>query len=653
VVAEQFAHRRQDTCGRSDGVGDPVQEALGEVAVARLVLADGDVTHAAAHVAGALFDEPALPEAHELLRELAALDPAGGTGLYGPDEQGGMFAGSAAALAHLKAAAGDVDEAVSLLLQVAAGQPDRPWGASAPWLSPGLSARLDPDGFAAAVMQTAQTLDRTLGDPRLAAMGPFAELARAVTAAHPQHGVLLWASSAFMRRLREFDEAIDWASRAWTLERSLPAAAVLGSAWCRVGREAETVELWTSVLRDHPDVEMHVDLGELLARMGRFDEAEEWIRRGLAIDPAHPTAGPAVHGVRWARDRDVAHLVALADHVRAHPDHPYAESLLAGACDGVWLRHVPFPTEAVTKVLPLLLERGSAEDTDGMRFDVSALEVPSAVRAVHLRYPRLEVTVRSVREPDMRVPLRPAKYTVWSYPSGATEARPVPGPPAPEVAAAVAGVAQVGWTHPAAAYDQAVLLAGCPLEDLLGVLVHPPAAPDATEAGPAYSREHAALWLRVVQVWACLGIAHHQADEPWERSVRREVLVDLAFGPEDWVSDAALFALVATAWLVPDVRDDVAELVGHRFRDAMTAARTREVSVLSSLADLVLATPSMPAAPRDLARRCREAEEGERERERERDPEHRPEPAEERPEPDPARRRSLFGRWRRGARRDR
>ncbi|MGR6998606.1 hypothetical protein ACU686_11745 [Yinghuangia aomiensis] len=61
MVAEQFAHRRQDTCGQSDGVGDPVQEALGEVAVARLVLADGDVAHAAAHVAGALFHEPRLP----------------------------------------------------------------------------------------------------------------------------------------------------------------------------------------------------------------------------------------------------------------------------------------------------------------------------------------------------------------------------------------------------------------------------------------------------------------------------------------------------------------------------------------------------------------------------------------------------------------
>ncbi|MGR6998607.1 tetratricopeptide repeat protein [Yinghuangia aomiensis] len=341
-----------------------------------------------------------------------------------------MFAGSAAALAHLKAAAGDADGAVALLLQVAAGQPDRPWGGSAPWLAPGLAARLDPDGFAAAVMQTAQTLDRTLGDPRPAAMGPFAELARAMTAVYPQHGVLLWASSAFMRRLGAFDEAIDWASRAWTLERSLPAAAVLGSAWCRVGREAETVELWTSALRDHPDdVEMHVDLGELLARMGRFDEAEEWIRRGLAIDPAHATAGPAVHGVRWARDHDVAHLVALADHLRAHPDHPYADRLLAGACDGVWLRHVPFPTEAVTKVLPLLLERDSAEDTERVRFDVSALEVPSAVRAVHVRYPQLEVTVQSVREPDMRVPLRPGKYAVWSYPSGATAARPVPGPP--------------------------------------------------------------------------------------------------------------------------------------------------------------------------------------------------------------------------------
>jgi hypothetical protein len=48
--------------------------------------------------------------------------------------------------------------------------------------------------------------------------------------------------------------------------------------------------------------------------------------------------------------------------------------------------------------------------------------------------------------------------------------------------------------------------------------------------------------------WVCLSILHHATDEPWAASTRRQVLIDLAFGVEDWVSDSALFALVAAAY---------------------------------------------------------------------------------------------------------
>src|SRR5205085_3920918 len=51
-------------------------------------------------------------------------------------------------------------------------------------------------------------------------------------------------------------------------------------------------------------------------------------------------------------------------------------------------------------------------------------------------------------------------------------------------------------------------------------------------------------WYRLMQPWVCLGILHHVEAEPWPASTRRAVLVDLAFGVEDWVSDSALFALV-------------------------------------------------------------------------------------------------------------
>jgi hypothetical protein len=102
--------------------------------------------------------------------------------------------------------------------------------------------------------------------------------------------------------------------------------------------------------------------------------------------------------------------------------------------------------------------------------------------------------------------------------------------------------------------------------------------------------------------FACLGIAHHRADEPWQGSRRRAVLLDLLSGPEDWVSEAAAFAVVATAWVDPAVREDAGLRVAARMLDAATAYRTREVTVLGSLCRLVLLCPWLDATYTGLAR---------------------------------------------------
>jgi hypothetical protein len=123
--------------------------------------------------------------------------------------------------------------------------------------------------------------------------------------------------------------------------------------------------------------------------------------------------------------------------------------------------------------------------------------------------------------------------------------------------------------------------------------------------------------VRGVQAWACLGLAHHRADEPWPASRRREILADLLNGPEDWVTEAAGLALVATAWVEPTTRHDVQELVVRRMLDGAQAGRSREVTILASLCELVLALPDLDdrfaALARDLLaaeRSSGEADEG-------------------------------------------
>jgi len=137
-----------------------------------------------------------------------------------------------------------------------------------------------------------------------------------------------------------------------------------------------------------------------------------------------------------------------------------------------------------------------------------------------------------------------------------------------------------------------------PLQDLLGLLGHLPEPPD-TPRWRHLATSTPTYWYRLMQPWVCLGILHHAGHEPWATSTRREVLVDLAFGVEDWVADAALFALVTAAYREPDLRPEVRHLVRARL-DAAVAAK-RLVTIEASLARLMLVTPGCGADDRAVA----------------------------------------------------
>ncbi|HEY0696354.1 MAG TPA: tetratricopeptide repeat protein, partial [Micromonospora sp.] len=82
---------------------DPRLSAEGELALARLALDGGDLSHAAGHLAAALVHAPAMPEVHEMLARLAARTD-GGLDLFPLGQP--AFVGTVVARAHLLAAAG-------------------------------------------------------------------------------------------------------------------------------------------------------------------------------------------------------------------------------------------------------------------------------------------------------------------------------------------------------------------------------------------------------------------------------------------------------------------------------------------------------------------------------------------------------------------
>ncbi|HEX8345529.1 MAG TPA: tetratricopeptide repeat protein [Actinoplanes sp.] len=582
---------------------DPRRSADEDLERARQALDRGEMHHAADHLAGAIAHAPTLPEAHELLSRLAA-HADGGLELF-PLEQH-AFVGTVVARAHLLAAAGRPEDGLPLLAAATGHTPGVDW-AGVPWVSdPSLGTRLEPGGLARIVMQLCTAVGDPAPEPDRAALWPYLTVVRHAVAAHPAHPLLLGAGSALARRLGEPALAVEWAARGTRAEPSKLGEIWLGYAYRSAGRIAESVAaLCRAVEHDPDDLSVYADIAGTLADDDRLDEALEWIDRALARDPAFDCAVHTAHRLRYRSDGDLAHLVALADFQRDHPDDSHEHTDLAQCCADVhWLSRVPNAAEAVVDVLRQILatERPSSEAT----LQVSALEAPSALRAVTSALPGVELRIDQVPAPDLRQVRRADGRMLWQY--DGTVATPALAPPSAAAAERLRRIAHPVWAHPPAAYDAAVGLALVEADDLLALLVHPPETPD-TEVGRALAKHDPALWVRCAQVWACLGLLHHRTDEPWPQSTRRRLLVELIWGVEDWITEAALFALVTNAWVEPTVRADVARLVGERLADIARVGRQRPVTIAWSVAQLALATPELDAGSQRLATAISWAEE--------------------------------------------
>lgn len=82
----------------------------------------------------------------------------------------------------------------------------------------------------------------------------------------------------------------------------------------------------------------------------------------------------AAQAFRYHRDKDIQHLLVIADRVRESPGDLDASNTLAGICRGIpWFGVVPEPTEAIINVL----KRALAElepDSEIASLTLSALE---------------------------------------------------------------------------------------------------------------------------------------------------------------------------------------------------------------------------------------------------------------------------------------
>ncbi|MEY9930345.1 tetratricopeptide (TPR) repeat protein [Catenulispora sp. GP43] len=580
---EQHTHTHTNAC--DTGCCERL-EAEGEVAVARLILDGGDIGHAADHVAGAIGTDPSLPEAHEALAELVARvgGPVAALELFPATSR---YTGELACRAALLAAIGRLDEAVMLLAGVMAAAPARPWAAVAWMADPELPSRLSAESLTQAVLRLCQGLGDPVSEEERAALVHFAEVVRAVMV-RGEDPQLAAVASGLARRLGDTRLAVEWGEVAVRSGAGAMGAIMLGNALRRAGRVDETIALWTRTVEQDPGQSyLVVDLAELLAFTGRRPEGLALLEKLVAAEPEHEKAAPALLGMRFEADGDTMHLLELTDYYRAHPDHDYAGYLLGHHVQRFpWLGRVTGGTEACINVLRQLVEQDNLTVSGEM--SLSIIEPPSAINTLRLVIPGLQVAFLETGDPDPRLPGAEVGVRVWRYEG--CDAVPAVEPPSARARALVRDLATPNWPGPTALYDHAVALAGVPVTELLGVLAYPPAPQDAPWQGGS-AMEAPDYWVRSVQTIACMGIAHHRADQPWAESERRRILVELLNGPEDWVCEAAGMALVAVGWAFPEAREDVLEWVLNRVGQLMQVAEKRAVTVLGSMCHLVLACP--------------------------------------------------------------
>jgi hypothetical protein len=316
------------------------------------------------------------------------------------------------------------------------------------------------------------------------------------------------------------------------------------------------------------------------------DDPDAELRR-RADDPDYRHRDTARHAIRFRATGDVAHLLAVLDD--PHPCVMVEILFAVAGANKPWLNRVPMPTEAICAMANEFGGRKArGERVMLVANALTAAEPASAVAAAQQILGPFILEMNTFPDPDLRKHLRPTRYRVWQY-QGSVAIAAVPAPSSRAVEL-IQTIAHDTWPSPIAGYNYAAQLGELPLQDLLGLLAHAPTAPD-TPRWNHLAKSTPTYWYRLMPPWVCLGILHHANDEPWATSTRRQVLVDLAFGVEDWVSDSALFALVTAAYRQPEVREEVRALVRARL-DAAVAA-TRLVTIEKSLAQLILVTPRL------------------------------------------------------------
>jgi tetratricopeptide (TPR) repeat protein len=555
-------------------MNQPQLDLNAELTAARTAVGARDHTNAVAHLANLVPHVPAHPVVMGVLDELVYTSPD--PMQLVPD--GPANYGMAAIRAYALGRSGRFGEAYQILRQLAQANPGNAiidW--ALPWLEAGaLTERQRSEAvtlFLISANQRGFGGRPHLQPDEIAIVRRWLMYLQAVLASKSLDDPLYTAYIPLLRKSGGQDEAMRIVRARYDHAPSYESAVSLAATL----RDAKDFVSWYDACQkclsfQPDDVHTRLDLGDCFwEAQGKLDEAERWYADAVRIQSDEPWAYPSVLAVRYLRTGEKSWRDELEDYAWANPGNDRARVVLG--------RLTPFfadfihPADATVNIVNELAakveqavnaEGGSTSDVAGkVTVTTTGLEYPSCRtsidRQLQLWGGKVEVQrdIRGMQSPDPRQPRAPVHYRIWEY-DGQTP-RPVVAPPSPEVAQLVEAIAHTrydlgGWCGYANQVAGRLGVANVP--GLLGVMAYPPAPPAGWRMWD---------WTARVQVAAALVIGH--LEPTWEGSTRRQVLLDLANGPADWTTLAAVVALTAAALEQRTIAPEVSRFFTDLYKD--------------------------------------------------------------------------------------
>jgi tetratricopeptide (TPR) repeat protein len=394
----------------------------------------------------------------------------------------------------------------------------------------------------------------------------FAQLLERYADKLPKEEIMIILRAGIHRKAGNFQQAEALARAAMNHSPSWHAATALGLVLRQKGDliGAESAFEWALRL-DPKDMSARLEAGDTFFDRDQWQPALKWYQNALAKDPNQPWAKASALFCQWRitdEDKFRRELISFANKC---PGNARAQYLCQEAYGG----GLPEPVDATANLVRqfremIRKEPDSFSPGSKLSINISSLEAPSNYLAFRLemaalqRDVHLQVTVKSETNPDPRECIAKVQFPLWQY--DGTDASPGLPSPGKDLAAKVAEIAEKPFDFLAYWASSSWLgneVGADRIEELLAVMVHPPAVP---------SGMNALTWLPRVQFVAAAAAAH--VEESWEKSMRREALLSILHGPMDWTTQAAIRVLTRLALeneaLTLDIHEAFQLLAEHR-----------------------------------------------------------------------------------------